>query len=115
MHKASERGEKFLRMSKHDFDGRLKWKHRFAHMFKYIEFVIAIAIAITIMHFAFIYYTEQTMAFSRRFLITVLFWIVFTEPLKVILVIKRFSYSTLLVELMEMTIFCLNANKSASS
>uniref|UniRef100_F1KR83 Location of vulva defective 1 n=1 Tax=Ascaris suum TaxID=6253 RepID=F1KR83_ASCSU len=82
MHKASERGEKFLRMSKHDFDGRLKWKHRFAHMFKYIEFVIAIAIAITIMHFAFIYYTEQTMAFSRRFLITVLFWIVFTEPLK---------------------------------
>uniref|UniRef100_A0A914ZMK6 Uncharacterized protein n=1 Tax=Parascaris univalens TaxID=6257 RepID=A0A914ZMK6_PARUN len=82
MHKASERGEKFVRMSKHDFDGRLKWRHRFAHVFKYIEFVVAVAIAIIILHFAFLYHAEQTMAFSRRFLVTVLFWTVFTEPLK---------------------------------
>ncbi|VDM45381.1 unnamed protein product [Toxocara canis] len=82
MHKASEKGENFLKMSKHDMRGRLRWWHRLAHLIKYIELAIAIAIAICIVQLAFGYYVEQTMAFSRRFIITLLFWILFTEPLK---------------------------------
>ena len=83
VHKAKEKSQEYWQWSKRNRDGTLKFKDRVIRFVKGIEFLIGLACTICVLHMGFEATQEQSMAFTRRFLIMILFWVVFIEPIKV--------------------------------
>uniref|UniRef100_A0A0N5ACE1 G_PROTEIN_RECEP_F1_2 domain-containing protein n=1 Tax=Syphacia muris TaxID=451379 RepID=A0A0N5ACE1_9BILA len=111
VHKAKERSQNYRPWSKRNRDGKLTFRHRLARFIKAFEAFLAILFIFITVHSGFKYFREEVLAFSRRTLITVVFWIFLIEPIKALIcaaVVTRYFKDYTLIRTYEMeAIDCL--------
>uniref|UniRef100_A0A0N5AZ61 PLAT domain-containing protein n=1 Tax=Syphacia muris TaxID=451379 RepID=A0A0N5AZ61_9BILA len=84
IHKAEERGQDYRPWSKRNRDGKFTLKHRLTRFVKAAEALLGILCAFITLHSSFYYFYEEVLAFSRRTIVTLVFWILLIEPLKML-------------------------------